>query len=260
MSSDTLRKENEDNDTKNARLNKLIKLVNKSLTDEWEMRPGRRIKPEEKKRKIEHVTETEEEDRGKEAVGSKKAGNMELEGKMEDKGNSQSGGRSNNDDNCEVKVGSNGISNGFSKTSTQNKEQYNVGRIENNSREKKVKIVDNKEIKQRIRLIDNQAFQKDFENGSTIRKKEIKERKDEGIRNKEKVSDHAYVKRGEENDAVEYENELISNEYTVTINLKKEMLASKRKFNLIKIYNLINTLSTTRFYSDFFVRPRAQVS
>nr|XP_034194651.1 uncharacterized protein LOC117610911 isoform X1 [Osmia lignaria] len=120
---------------------------------------------------------------------------------------------------------------------TKTKGENNGKDVKKDTKANKVRIIESTEIKQKYKIIDDIGKNKETENkehglGKSTDKEEISENK---------VREHAYYKTKEESEAL-YVAELESGEYTICVSLNKEKLSNKRKYNLVKIYNIINIL------------------
>ncbi|XP_029051892.1 uncharacterized protein LOC114880244 [Osmia bicornis bicornis] len=104
----------------------------------------------------------------------------------------------------------------------------------------KVKIIEEVKLKGKFKVKKVQTTIKGLDLDERKRPINEKELKEHSLTKVEVSNFHFYSKAREDPKGKLYNTELVSGEYTVCINLKKDSLSTKRKFNLIKIYNTLN--------------------
>ena len=101
----------------------------------------------------------------------------------------------------------------------------------------KVRIIEATGTTNRYRIVDET---KNSEGEKKTSQKSVKTV--EGKNNElDKVREHSYNKEKDESEEL-YKEDLESGDYTICMNLNKEKLSTKRKYNLVKIYNIVNML------------------
>ncbi|XP_046142624.1 uncharacterized protein LOC123988039 [Osmia bicornis bicornis] len=146
----------------------------------------------------------------------------------------QSKGRTDNKDVSKVKVG---ITNNGKDSKEHTKEENNGKEAKRETKANKVRIIESTGIKNKYRIVEELNKSEEEE----ITTQRLGKPTEKISKSENKVREHAYNKVKDENEEF-YMEELESGEYTICLNLNKEKMSTKRKYNLVKIYSIINVL------------------